>query len=267
MITAMFVALIGLSCWMALAWAHQRWAGNGGIADAYWSFGLGVAGVSLALMPQGTEGITERQWLVAVLVAIWSARLGIHIAARHKGAQEDARYAHMRAEWGKSFQRRLFWFLQLQALAAAFLALSIMLAAHHPRAALDGQDFLGAFILLIAIGGEALADWQLTRFKASSPGKNAVCDVGLWRLSRHPNYFFEWLGWLAYPLIAIDFSGAYPWGYLALSGAVFMYWLLVHVSGIPPLEAHMLRARGEVFRTYQRRTNAFFPGPRKEIQP
>jgi steroid 5-alpha reductase family enzyme len=80
-------------------------------------------------------------------------------------------------------------------------------------------------------------------------------------MSRHPNYFFEWMGWFAYAIIAIDFSGGYPWGWLALAGPALMYWLLVHASGIPPLEAHMLRSRGQAFRDYQHRVNAFWPGP------
>jgi steroid 5-alpha reductase family enzyme len=83
----------------------------------------------------------------------------------------------------------------------------------------------------------------------------------LWSWSRHPNYFFEWFGWLAYALFAIDFSGTYHWGWLALSGALCMYWLLNHVSGIPPLEEHMLKKYGDRFRAYRRRTSAFFPLP------
>jgi steroid 5-alpha reductase family enzyme len=101
----------------------------------------------------------------------------------------------------------------------------------------------------------------LRRFRSDSANRDRVCDAGLWRWSRHPNYFFEWFGWLAYPLIAVDFGGDYPWGWLALAGPACMYWLLVHVSGIPPLEAHMVRTRGDAFRAYRARTNAFFPSP------
>ena len=90
-----------------------------------------------------------------------------------------------------------------------------------------------------------------------------VCDVGLWRWSRHPNYFFEWFGWLAYPVIAlsIDHPLSYPWGWATLLAPVFMYWILVHVTGIPPLETQMLRSRGDRYRHYQSRTSAFFPLP------
>jgi len=88
--------------------------------------------------------------------------------------------------------------------------------------------------------------------------RGRVCDVGFWRYSRHPNYFFEWLGWLAYPLLAID-ATRLDWAWLSLSGPAFMYWLLVHVSGIPFLEKHMVRSRGDAYRAYQQRVSAFFP--------
>ena len=104
----------------------------------------------------------------------------------------------------------------------------------------------------------------LQQFGADPANNGKVCDVGLWRLSRHPNYFFEWLGWLAYPMIAIDLGGAYPGGWLAILAPMLMYYLLVHVSGIPPLEEHMLKSRGEAFRDYQRRVNAFWPIPGAE---
>jgi hypothetical protein len=109
--------------------------------------------------------------------------------------------------------------------------------------------------------GEGVADAQLRRFRADPGHRDSICNVGLWGWSRHPNYFFEWFGWLAYVLFAIDFSGLYPWGFITIAGPLCMYWLLVHVSGIPPLEEHMLERRREAFRAYQARTNAFFPAP------
>ena len=121
------------------------------------------------------------------------------------------------------------------------------------------QDYLGALILLTGIAGEALADAQLKAFRTDPANKGKVCDVGLWAWSRHPNYFFEWFGWLAYPVIAI--SAGYGWGWFALLGPVFMYWILVHVTGIPPLEEQMLRSRGDAYRAYQSRTRKFFPLP------
>ena len=120
---------------------------------------------------------------------------------------------------------------------------------------------IGALILVAAVAGEGIADRQLDAFKADPANHGRVCDVGLWSWSRHPNYFFEWLGWLAWPVMAIDLQGRYPLGWLALGAPLVMWLLLNFFSGVPPLEAHMLRSRGEAFRAYQRRTSAFFPLP------
>jgi steroid 5-alpha reductase family enzyme len=143
------------------------------------------------------------------------------------------------------------------------LALTMLLAAQNPSPSLHLQDLLAFLVLAGAISAEGAADAQLRRFALEPNKKGKVCDTGLWRWSRHPNYFFEWLGWCAYPLFAIDLSGNYPWGWIALVGPACMYWLLVHVSGIPPLEKHMLRTRGDEFRAYQARTGGFFPLPQK----
>jgi steroid 5-alpha reductase family enzyme len=124
------------------------------------------------------------------------------------------------------------------------------------------RHFLG-YGLLLAIGGEGLADAQLARFKADPANHGKVCDAGLWGWSRHPNYFFEWLVWTAWPVIAIGL--AWPWGWLALAGPAFMALLLIKGSGVPPLEAAMIRSRGEAYRAYQRRVSVFIPlPPRKD---
>jgi steroid 5-alpha reductase family enzyme len=251
---------------MALAWLVAIRTERSGWIDAIWSLAVGTGGVAGSLAPfNGTDAISPRQWLVAGLAAIWSLRLGLHIAARAMRGGDDPRYAQLRKEWRDGFRRGLFWFLQIQAAAALVLVVTILTAAQRPAPDLGFGDLLGAFIFLVAVIGEALADRQLSRFGAAPENQGKVCNVGLWRFSRHPNYFFDWLVWVAYALIAIDVSGAYPWGWLALAGPILMYWLLVHVSGIPPLEAHMLRSRGDPFRDYQRRVNAFWPAPPKRL--
>lgn len=266
---SLFVSVgICLSLVMSAAWAIAIRSGKSGWVDAIWSFATGAAGVAVTLVPlPGWPQSTTRPAIVALLAAIWSIRLGWHIVARTLQGGDDPRYAQLRSEWGKDFPRRLFLFLQVQAGAALLLALSIFAAARNPAPQLQIGDWLGIAILVIAILGEGLADRQLARFRENPANRGKVCDVGLWGFSRHPNYFFEWLGWLAYVAIALDFTGAHAWGWVAVSGPLFMYWLLVHVSGIPPLEAHMLKSRGEQFRAYQARVNAFWPGPPRSISP
>jgi steroid 5-alpha reductase family enzyme len=141
------------------------------------------------------------------------------------------------------------------------LVLAIFLAAQAPVAAFRLQDYLGAAILFAGIVGEAIADATLVRFRQNPANRGKVCDAGLWRWSRHPNYFFQWLGWLAYPVIAI--APGYPLGLAALLAPLFMFYILNYVTGVPPLERQMARSRGEAWCTYSARTSRFFPLPPK----
>jgi steroid 5-alpha reductase family enzyme len=254
---------IGLSAAMALAWLVQRMTGSSGWVDTIWSLAVGVGGIAAVFIPSGPP-FGGRQLLVVAIIAVWSLRLGSHIAARTRGGGEDPRYAALQEQWGDSFSVRLFIFLQVQALAALALVVAVYAAATNPALFPGALDFLAVIVAVVAIGGEALADAQLAQFRRNNHGRTQVCETGLWRWSRHPNYFFEWLAWCAWPLLAIDLSGGHAWGWVALAAPVLMYVLLVHVSGIPPLEAHMLKSRGEAFRALQSRVNAFFPGPRHE---
>ncbi|MBX3568504.1 MAG: DUF1295 domain-containing protein [Rhizobiaceae bacterium] len=261
---------VALSATMAGAWAVALGSGRSGWIDAIWSFAVGIFGVIASLSQIGAGDWLPRQMLVAALAGLWSLRLGLHIARRTLQGGDDPRYAQLRQDWGSGFRGRLLLFLQIQAAAGFFLVLAIMAAAHHPAPSMRLADWLGVAVLVVAIAGEAAADRQLSRFRADPANRGKVCDAGFWGMTRHPNYFFEWLGWVAYAVIAMDLTGAYPWGWLALAGPALMYWLLVHASGIPPLEAHMLRSRGDAFRAYQRQVNAFWPGPRRvahEQQP
>jgi steroid 5-alpha reductase family enzyme len=250
---------VSLSLLMLSAWVVQQRTGNSGWVDTTWTFSVGLVGVASALWPITGIAPNARQWLVAALVAIWSLRLGSHIAVRTSAISDDPRYAAFAHQWGANASRRMFIFLQNQALGSIPLVFAILVAAHVPENSLRIQDYLGALILVIGISGEALADAQLTAFRKRPGNKGRICDAGLWRWSRHPNYFFEWLSWLAYPVIALSMHD--PWGWASLLAPVLMYYFLVHVTGIPPLEEQMLRSRGERYRDYQSRTSAFFPLP------
>src|SRR5436190_5412087 len=258
-LAALGLIAASLSILMAGAWMVQQRTGNSGWVDTIWTFSLGLVGAGSALWPVAGAAPNARQWLVAALVAIWSLRLGVHIAIRTAGITDDPRYAAFAREWGVDSPRRMFIFLQNQGFGSIPLVFAIFVAARFPQDALRLQDYLGALILLAGIAGEALADRQLKSFRNNPANQGRVCDVGLWRWSRHPNYFFEWFGWLAYPVIAL--SPDYPWGLATLLAPIFMYWILVHVTGIPPLEEQMLRSRGDLYRDYQLRTSRFVPLP------
>ena len=252
---------LGLVVWMACAWLTQRAVNNVGWVDVFWTFGTGAAAVILSLAPTG-GAIQPRQWLVAALAAVWSIRLGAYIAVRVAGSsEEDRRYRDLRLQWGSGFQRRLLRFVLVQAPVAWLLAMAVSLAARAPWREITPFDALGALILILAIGGEALADEQMRRFKASGPARGAINDRGLWAWSRHPNYFFEWLGWTAYPVILLAHPVVYGWGWAAWGAPILMYLVLDRGTGVPPLEAAMLTSRGDAFRDYQARTSRFFPWP------
>jgi steroid 5-alpha reductase family enzyme len=255
---------IGLLATMACAWLFQRLMRNVGWVDVFWTFGTGAAAVILCLAPLNGAP-TPRQWLVAALAAVWALRLGLYVALRvARTPEEDRRYTDLRAQWGRAFQRRLLPFVLIQAPVGLLLALAIMLAARDPRPQLGLQDALGVLILIVAIAGEGLADEQMRRFKASKPPHGAINDKGLWAWSRHPNYFFEWFGWLAYPVISSGAHSVYLMGWAAWGAPVLMYLVLDRGTGVPPLEAQMLKSRGYAFREYQSRTSRFFPWPPRQ---
>lgn len=258
------IAVVSGSLALAMtgAWAIQRVTGNSGWIDAVWSLATGAAGVAYALVPTLGYQPTRRAALAAVLIGAWSLRLGVHILERTAAStSEDPRYAQFRKDWGPAYGRNMLFVTLPQAPAAALLALSVLTAARVPAPVIGLRDVLGVAVLIAAILGEGLADAQMKAFKAAPANKGKVCDAGLWGWSRHPNYFFEWAGWLAYPMIAFD--PAHPATWLSFTAAAVMFILLTRVSGIPPLEAAQLKSKGEAYRDYQRRVSAFVPLPPK----
>ena len=244
---------------MAIAWLAQQRTGNSGWIDVSWVAAVGMTGVASALFAATEATAPARQAAVVALVAAWSLRLAWHIGSRALRTGDDPRYAELIRQWGSNAPKRLLFFAQSQALAGIPLVLAITLAAHRPAAGIDGQDLFGLMIMLTGVLLAAIADRQMQLFSSHPGNRGMVCTTGIWAWSRHPNYFGEWLVWLGVAVVAFDFA----WGWLALAAPAWMYWLLVHVSGVPPLEQHMINTRGQVFRDYQRRTSVFFPMPPK----
>ncbi len=254
---SLLLTLLGLVVVMTGAWVVQRISRNIGWVDVIWSFGTAAAGILLALAWGG--GSTPRGAMVAVIVGVWGSRLGLYVAFRVAGSEEDGRYRELREDWGAALQPRLFGFLMLQALVSTGLAAAIALAARRAGPWPDAQDALGVVIAIVAIAGETLADRQLAAFARDPSNRGKVCETGLWAWSRHPNYFFEWLAWFAYPAIALTPSA--PGSAWALIAPTAMYLVLRHGTGLPPLEAHMLKSRGDAFRAVQARVSPFIPFP------
>lgn len=256
---AILIAWLVMVVVMAALWQVQRVTKNAGIVDVVWSFGTAMSAIWLIFNAGGDD---TRRWIIAAMVGIWGLRLGVHLFKRMGREEEDGRYQQMRRRWGDKQQIKLFGFFQIQAAWAVLFALPMLAAATNDTPAINGFDIAAIIIWLNAMTGEGVADWQLSNFKQRHDSKGQVCDVGLWRYSRHPNYFFEWLHWFAYPLLAIGSA----WWPVASAGPIVMLFFLLKVTGIPPTEARAIESRGDAYRRYQRTTSAFFPlPPRKDI--
>ncbi|AMJ62019.1 DUF1295 domain-containing protein [Bosea sp. PAMC 26642] len=259
---AVVFAAVAMSAFMALATLIERRSGNSGWIDVVWTFGLGTTGIAGALLPFGA-GPMSRRLLVAGLALAWALRLGLHIARRTSGIAEDPRYAKLKRDWGSDAPRQMARLLQMQALVSIPLALGIVLAAHNPAPALGWQDLAGVLVFAAGLAGGAIADGQLRAFARS--GSGGVCDRGLWRWSRHPNYFFECLLWCSYAVMAA--AAGHAWGWFAVLAPACMTLLLTRISGIPPLEEHMIAKHGQAYRDYQSRTSALVPLPPRGATP
>ena len=259
--------LAAMTAVMLVAWAFGLVVKNGGWTDVFWTWGTGATLAAAALWPAHGHPPGWRQWLVAGMAAAWMLRLGLYLTRRVPRHPEDPRYAAFREQFGRRYPQGMLFVTLPQALATSLLAISVVLAAHGsdrpPAEALVGS-VAGVVVFLVAIVGEAIADGQMRRFRADPANGGQVMDRGLWAWSRHPNYFFQWLGWCAYPAIAIDPARPVTW--LSLSAPLVMFLLLRFVSGVPPLEAAMLRSRGDRFREYQRRVSAFVPLPPNRVR-
>ncbi|MHC4398900.1 MAG: DUF1295 domain-containing protein [Planctomycetota bacterium] len=253
------IGLLLASAIMILLWLVQRKTLNAGIVDVGWAGGIGIVGL---LFTVTSGGYLPRRALVGTLIGIWSARLAVHLLTdRVLGHPEEGRYQTLRKKWGSETDRNLFVFFQIQAAVALFFALPVLVVAHNTTSSLTIWDVLGIAIWVIAAGCTALADRQLASFKARPESRGKTCREGLWRYSRHPNYFFEWLHWWAYAALAV--GSAFWW--IPVAAPLVMLFFLLRVTGIPPTEAQALASRGDDYREYQRTTSAFIPWfPKKE---
>jgi steroid 5-alpha reductase family enzyme len=238
---------------MFILWLLHFPLRNAAIADVGWALGLALIALLYAMH---AVGYWRRTLMLVPMVVLWGIRLGFYLMyTRVNGQPEEGRYAELRRKWGASAGLRFLLLFEGQALLCGVLSLPFLLAMHDPGKGLPEFENWGLGIWVVAFLGEVIADAQLARFKRDPKNKARVCNVGLWRYSRHPNYFFESLIWLSFALVA---CGA-EYGYLAFLSPALILFFLFRVTGIPATEEQALRSMGEAYRKYQKSTSAFIP--------
>jgi len=250
----LITALAGLCALFAVLYLWARTIDNYGLVDVAWAYAFALLSGYYALV---ADGWPPRRIAIGSLAILWSLRLGTHLLKRVAGHHpvEDGRYIQLRQDWAGNFGPKMAGFFQLQAASVVLLGLPFLLPALNPQPHFHPLEIAGALLWLIALAGESVADAQLAAFKRNPANRGRVCDVGLWRTSRHPNYFFEWLVWVAFFVFAL----ASPWGWLAIISPAAILYLLLRVTGIPLTEQQSVRSKGDAYRRYQATTSAFVP--------
>jgi steroid 5-alpha reductase family enzyme len=250
------IAMIDITV-MLCCWLYCQQQRRAGLVDAAWSFCIALTCLVAALVYHHAP-ISVRL-LIGIGSTLWFARLTWHLSRRYfHETSEDERYASMRAAMGK-FQRSgfLVFFLFQAGLAFLFSLPMLLILSADSSMWSDGVALaviVSAVIMLCALVGESIADQQLYQFKQNTSNQGKTLDTGLWRYSRHPNYFFEWLHWFAYPLVGWWAGLTVLWFYPLL-----MFLFLYFFTGIPFSEQQALRHRGDNYRRYQQCTSMFFP--------
>lgn len=257
-LTLVLTGAASVAVLMLLLWLIHLRTGNAAIVDAGWAGGLALLGVLYAVFG---GGYWLRSAMIGAMSAIWGLRLAIYLlTTRIMGHPEEGRYEELRRQWKTNIPFKFLLFYEFQALLCVVLAVPFLTAARNPDSRISSLEWAAVALWTLAMASEAAADAQLNKFKSYSSNKGRTCQVGLWRYSRHPNYFFEWLIWVAFAMFALASPGGL-WG--LLSPALILYFVL-RVTGIPATEAQAIRTRGEEYRRYQQTTSAFVPWFRKE---
>jgi steroid 5-alpha reductase family enzyme len=245
--------LLAVVGFMGVVWLLSLLTKNASLADIFWGLGFVlIAWLSFSL----SGGYSGRRILITLLTSVWGLRLFIHILWRNWGKAEDRRYQAWRAKRGASFWWISFFTVFLtQAVLLWLISLTVQIGQSSPiPSRFTGLDVLGSLVWLTGFTFEAVADWQLARFKADPANRGKVMDQGLWAYSRHPNYFGESLIWWGLCVIVL----ATPYGWWALISPIVITFLLLKVSGVTLLEKDIVERRPD-YRKYLETTSAFIP--------
>ncbi|MBI5020806.1 MAG: DUF1295 domain-containing protein [Ignavibacteriales bacterium] len=248
-----FQALLFILVMMTLLWIISVIIKNVSIVDLFWGIGFIISAWLYFFL---TDGYIIRKILITTLVSVWGFRLSIYLALRNIGKGEDFRYRQFRKNYG---EHRYWWisFFQtflLQGILMWLISVPLLGAQYYTTdPSLNILDIIGIFFWIIGIIFETIGDYQLAKFKSNPMNKGKVLNTGLWRYTRHPNYFGDAAVWLGYGLISI--SGG---SYVPFFGSLLMTTLIIKVSGVTLLEKTLKETKPQ-YREYVKKTSTFIP--------
>ena len=245
-----FLAIIIL---MSFLWIISVFKKNVSIVDPFWSIAFITAGITYFL---NTNGSQNRKILVLLLLLVWGIRLFLYLGWRNWGKSEDFRYKQFRKDYG---EKRYWWFsffqvFLLQGILAWLISAPLLAAMYFgENIPLQLIDFLACFVWLVGFIFESRGDYQLAKFKSKEENKNKLLTQGLWKFTRHPNYFGDATVWLGFTLFSISVNCFFP-----IFSFDLMTFLIVKVSGVTLLEKTLINKKPD-YKEYIKKTNAFFP--------
>lgn len=233
---------------------------NAAVVDLGWGLGFIVLATIYIIMGQGFNLRNTIYW---VMIFLWGMRIVLFLLKRISlEKEEDKRYKKMRQRFGSLAWIKFLAIFQFQAVLEVIIGIPLLIVSLNPDGGLGIIEIVGIILFAVSLGGETLADEQLHTFKRHPSNKGKTCNMGLWKYSRHPNYFFEFMIWVG---LAVYAWGS-PFGWVALISPAVMYYLLMYVSGVPLAEEQSLLSRGEEYRKYQQLTSIFVPLPNRRLK-
>jgi steroid 5-alpha reductase family enzyme len=253
-ILTVVIATLISSLILLFTWIYANRIQNYSIVDAVWAFCFFILSCFYAAL---SDGYFARKILMLFCVGLWSLRLGsfLWLRIRSHHPKEDNRYVELRKSYEPNVKRGFFWFFQYQAWSVVLLTVPFLIIARNPEPKVQLLEWVGFGAWAFSLLGEAIADHQAKIFKTDPKNAKRVCDEGLWKYSRHPNYFFESCIWIAYFI----FASASPGGLWCVYCPIIMILLLTRVTGVPLSEKQSLKNKGDAYREYQRKTSVFVP--------
>lgn len=247
-------SIVVVQLMMLLFWGYYLIRRNVSVVDIAWGIGF-IAAVSTYFILG--DGFFWRKLLVLTIVIIWALRLVKYLSNRFLPERDDPRYVLLLTKWpfadSPTFQ--VLTLFAFQGLLIAILSVPFALMNQNLLRYFSTYEVFGLLIWMGGLIGESIADSQMNAFKNNPALAGQVYDQGLWKYSRHPNYFFEWIIWLGFGIMALSSD----YGVLGLASPAIMLYLLLKVSGVPLAEAQALKTKGDAYRDYQGRTSSFFP--------